>query len=204
MRHSTASRPPSASGTSPAWMDQLCAGGVLEVPLWLRAGLQASVAFQKTDDGLRSLSIEPCAFMRLKGLGAGPESYTRVGRWTAHLDNRRPADVAMLSQLLEQPARTRDVPALDAGWFTAIALCAPGAVMLANWEEKVTLSGVFDPAGGSLAVIESDCRGTEPRAPGALRLRSGGGTRPAHQAHRGDAADRPRRRGDRGRAPHGW
>jgi hypothetical protein len=34
--------------------------------------------------------------------------------------------------------------------------------MLANWEERVTLSGVFDPAGGSLAVIESDCRGPEP------------------------------------------
>ncbi len=148
---------------SPAWIDQLRPGGVLEVPLWLRAGLQASVAFQKTDDGLRSLSIEPCAFMRLQGLGAGPESYTGVGRWTAHLDHALPADVAMLSRLLEQPARTQDPPALDAGWFTAIALSAPGAVMLANWEEKVTLSGIFDPAGGSLAVVESDCRESEPR-----------------------------------------
>ena len=148
---------------SPAWIDQLRPGGVLEVPLWLRAGLQASVAFQKSDDGLRSRSIEPCAFMRLQGLGAGPESYTRVGRWTAHLDHPRPTDVAMLSQLLEQPARSQDPPALDAGWFTAIALAAPGAVMLANWEERVTLSGVFDPAGGSLALIESDCSASEPR-----------------------------------------
>jgi protein-L-isoaspartate(D-aspartate) O-methyltransferase len=161
---------------SPAWIDQLRAGGVLEVPLWLRAGLQASVAFEKIDDGLRSRSIEPCAFMRLQGLGAGPESYTRVGRWTAHLDHPRPADVAMLTQLLKQPARTQDAPALDAGWFTAIALSAPDAVMLANWEERVTLSGVFDPASKSLAVVESDCSGSEPwpqalhayGAPGAL------------------------------------
>jgi protein-L-isoaspartate(D-aspartate) O-methyltransferase len=148
---------------SPAWTDQLRPGGVLEVPIWLRAGLQASVAFEKTDDGLRSRSIEPCAFMRLQGLGAGPESYTRVGRWTAHLDHQQSTDIAMLSQLLEQPARTQDMPALDAGWFTAIALSAPGAVMLANWEERVTFSGVFDSAGASLAVVESDLRGPEPR-----------------------------------------
>ena len=159
---------------SPAWIDQLRPGGVLEVPLWLRAGLQASVAFEKTDDGLRSRSIEPCAFMRLQGLGAGPESYTRLGRWTAHLDHPQPTDVAILSQLLEQPARTQDPPALDAGWFTAIALSAPGAVMLANWEERVTLSGMFDPADGSLAVIESDCRGPEP-LPRALHTYGAGG-----------------------------
>ena len=151
------------SDLSPSWIDQLRAGGVLEVPLWLRAGLQASVAFQNTDDGLRSRSMEPCGFMRLQGLGAGPESYTHLGRWTAHMDHPQATDIAMLSQLLEQPAHTRDAPALDAGWFTAIALSAPGAVMLSNWEERVTLSGVFDPAGGSLAVIESDSRGPEPR-----------------------------------------
>lgn len=161
---------------SPAWTDQLCAGGVLEVPLWLRTGLQASVAFRKTDDGLRSLSIEPCAFMPLQGLGAGPESYLRVGRWTAHLDHLRPTDVAILSQLLEQPAHTQDPPALDAGWFTAIALSAPDAVMLANWEEKVTLSGLFDPAGGSLAVIESDLLGSQPRLR-ALHAYGGAATR---------------------------
>jgi hypothetical protein len=50
----------------------------------------------------------------------------------------------MLSQLREQPARTQDAPALDAGWFNAIVLSSLGAVMLANWEERVTLSGVFD------------------------------------------------------------
>jgi protein-L-isoaspartate(D-aspartate) O-methyltransferase len=159
---------------SPAWIDQLLPGGVLEVPLWLRAGLQASVAFQETEDGLRSRSIEPCAFMRLQGLGAGPESYTRVGRWTAHLDDSRPTDVARLSELLEGPARTQDAPSLDAGWFTAIALSAPGAVTLANWEERVTLSGLFDLAGGSLAVVESDCSGSEPR-PRALHCHGAAG-----------------------------
>ena len=166
---------------SPAWIDQLRQGGVLEVPLWLRAGLQASVAFRKADDGLRSRSIEPCAFMRLQGLGAGPESYTRVGRWTAHLDRPRPSDVLLLRQLLEQPvSRPISRRPLHAGWFTAIALTAPDAVMLANWEDRVTLSGVFDPAGPSLAVIESDCRGSEP-VPRALHAYGSGGAGPAEE-----------------------
>jgi hypothetical protein len=34
--------------------------------------------------------------------------------------------------------------------------------MLANWEERVTLSGAFHPASKSLAVVESDCSGSEP------------------------------------------
>lgn len=153
---------------SPAWIEQLRIGGVLVVPIWLRAGLQASVAFEKAEGGLRSRSVKPCAFMRLRGLGAGPERYTRIGRWTAHLDHPRPADVAILASLLEQPPAVHLPPALGAGWFTAVALTDPDAVMLADWDEKVTLSGVFDPVGGGLAVVESDCAGAEP-APRSLR-----------------------------------
>ena len=132
---------------SPAWIDQLRVGGVLEVPLWLRAGLQASVAFHKTASGVTSRSVEPCAFMRLQGLGAGSESYARIGRWTANLDRPRPGDVATLDRLLEQPPRSQEPPVLDAGWFTGLALIAPDALTLADWESGVTLSGVFDSAG---------------------------------------------------------
>ena len=33
---------------SPAWIDQLGADGIIVVPLWLRAGVQASIAFRRT------------------------------------------------------------------------------------------------------------------------------------------------------------
>jgi protein-L-isoaspartate(D-aspartate) O-methyltransferase len=152
---------------SPAWTDQLRTGGLLEAPLWLRAGLQASIAFRKTEDGLHSVSVEPCAFMRLRGLGAGPESYARIGRWTANLDNERPGDVITLRRLLEQPRRSQDPPALRAGWFNGIALSDPDVIMLADWESKVTLTGLFDSEGPGLAVVESDCRTSEP-VPGRI------------------------------------
>lgn len=151
---------------APSWLDQLRTGGILTVPLWLRGGLQASVAFRKSEVGLHSRSVEPCAFMRLQGLGAGPETYTRVGRWMANFDRPRPTDVAVLNLLLERPPRSQEPPPLAAGWFTGIALTAPDAIMLADWESKVALSGLFDSAGPGLAVVESDVRGSEqlPRA----------------------------------------
>ncbi len=147
---------------SPAWINQLRPGGLLEAPLWLRAGLQASIVFRKTEDGLHSLSVEPCAFMRLRGLGAGPESYARIGRWTVNLDNERPGDVVTLRRLLDQPRRSEGPPALRAGWFNGIALSDPDVIMLADWESRVTLTGLFDSGGPSLAVVESDCRTSEP------------------------------------------
>ena len=64
---------------SHAWVEQLTHDGVLVVPLWLRAGLQASTAFHLADGGLRSLSIEPCGFMRMRGAGAGRASHSAVG-----------------------------------------------------------------------------------------------------------------------------
>lgn len=149
---------------SPAWIAQLRTGGVLTVPLWLRAGLQASVALHKSETGLRSRSLEPCGFMRLQGLGAGPESYARVGPWTVSLDGPGSSDVVALGRLLEHEPRRHDPPTLAPGWFTAIALAAPGAIMLADWESHVALSGVFDPASPSLAVVETDLRECQPSA----------------------------------------
>lgn len=148
---------------APAWTEDLRPGGVLTVPLWLQAGLQASVAFDKTEVGLSSRSIEPCAFMRLQGLGAGPEGYTPIGRWTANFDRRRPADVLVLRRLLEQEPRSQAPPALPPGWFTGIALMVPDAITLSDWPAGATLSGLFDRAGAGLAVVETEHRSYEAR-----------------------------------------
>ncbi|MCG5220298.1 methyltransferase, FxLD system [Streptosporangium sp. KLBMP 9127] len=57
---------------APAWLDQLHPDGRIVVPLDLR-GVQRSVALEPADGHLRSLSIVPCGFMRLRGAYAGPE-----------------------------------------------------------------------------------------------------------------------------------
>ncbi|HZC79235.1 MAG TPA: methyltransferase domain-containing protein [Ktedonobacterales bacterium] len=62
----------SASDLTPAWLDQLAEGGVLVLPLWL-GGAEMSVALRKEGDTLRSESLTPCGFMRLRGAEAGDE-----------------------------------------------------------------------------------------------------------------------------------
>jgi protein-L-isoaspartate(D-aspartate) O-methyltransferase len=71
---------------SPHWLAQLADGGVLVLPLWLRAGTEAVVAFERNGDRLVSRSVDPCGFMRLRGPHAGPERYVPIGEWLAILE----------------------------------------------------------------------------------------------------------------------
>jgi protein-L-isoaspartate(D-aspartate) O-methyltransferase len=72
---------------SPHWLAQLAEGGVLVVPLWLRAGTEAAVAFERRGDRLMSRGVDPCGFMRLRGPHAGPERYVPIGEWLAILES---------------------------------------------------------------------------------------------------------------------
>lgn len=142
---------------SPAWFEQLAPGGVLVVPLWLRAGLQASVAFTKDHGHLKSLTAEPCGFMLLRGPAAGPESYVSIGTWNASLDGPDPDTVALLGDLMQQEPRSEPASGLDPGWFTPIALSQAGAITLVSFQEgrSRVCQGILDRANGSLAVVES-------------------------------------------------
>jgi protein-L-isoaspartate(D-aspartate) O-methyltransferase len=71
---------------SPHWLAQLEDGGVLVIPLWLRAGTEAVVAFERREDRLVSRGVDPCGFMRLRGPHAGPERYVPIGDWLAILE----------------------------------------------------------------------------------------------------------------------
>lgn len=112
---------------SPAWVEQLNPGGVLVIPLWLRAGQQGSIAF-RNDDILASVTVEPCGFMRMQGPGAGEATYEQLGAWTVSLDRASPGKTRVLAALLDSESSLRPAPRLDHGWFTPIALGEPDAV----------------------------------------------------------------------------
>jgi protein-L-isoaspartate(D-aspartate) O-methyltransferase len=86
----------------PAWFAQLAPGGRLVLPLALRAGLQYSIAFERTGDHLDGVSAYPCGFMRLRGDFAGPETVVALGDRTGMLAEigPRPAGAEDLRELL--------------------------------------------------------------------------------------------------------
>jgi protein-L-isoaspartate(D-aspartate) O-methyltransferase len=61
-----------ASDIAPAWWEQLKPGGRLVLPLGIKGEQQLSVAFERTNDHLSSLSIEDCGFITLRGALAAP------------------------------------------------------------------------------------------------------------------------------------
>ena len=142
---------------SPRWFQQLEPFGMLVMPLWLRAGLQVSVALRWDLNRFTSTSVLPCGFMRLRGRGAGPEAYVAVGGRSACMEETGPDTVGRLARVLDE--RLSVVPLgcpLRPGWFTALALAAPDAIQMA-WLDPVrgyiTASGVFDPYRGGLALV---------------------------------------------------
>jgi len=58
---------------APAWWKQLKPGGRLLLPLEIKEGIQKSVAFDKSDEYLESVSVKDCGFMTLRGAFAKPE-----------------------------------------------------------------------------------------------------------------------------------
>lgn len=142
---------------SMAWVDQLQAAGIVVVPLWLRAGLQASVAFRRAEGRLQSINIEPCGFMRLRGPGAGKAEYEQIGAWTVSFDEPSPQRAGLLCDLLERPLGPVPAPPLSSGWFTQIALTEPDAVHLFSLSSEPTLvaCGILDQGAPGLAVVAS-------------------------------------------------
>lgn len=63
----------------PAWPEQLKPGGRLVLPLSIKGGVQASVAFERADDQLVSRSIVGCGFMMLRGVFAAPDIRVALG-----------------------------------------------------------------------------------------------------------------------------
>jgi protein-L-isoaspartate(D-aspartate) O-methyltransferase len=96
-----------ATDISPAWVAQLVESGLLVLPLRL-GGAEASVALRKEEDGvLRSVSLTPCGFMRLRGAESAPERVvTLTNGW--RLAGERASEIGLeVARLLEMWPRRR-------------------------------------------------------------------------------------------------
>lgn len=126
------------SDISPAWRDQLADGGLLVVPLWLRVGVQVSVAFRRDGDALRGESVRDCGFQRLRGPHGGPEGFAGIGGGEfVVLDDV--ADAGPVRALLNRPPREEPAPRVDAAVFARLALDEPRALAISD------LSGSLRP-----------------------------------------------------------
>ncbi|MGH9066411.1 MAG: methyltransferase domain-containing protein, partial [Acidimicrobiales bacterium] len=116
-----------ASDVSPAWVDQLVAGGRLVLPLSLR-GVQQSVCLEDRGGHLSSVSVVDCGFMPLRGSMAGPERRVALpGFPGAHLlvPDARPVDAGAVAAFLGRPTGLA---------FTGVAeVPAPALASLARW-----------------------------------------------------------------------
>ena len=145
------------SDLSSVWVEHLAVDGIFVAPLWLRAGLQVSVAFRKADGGLQGVSADPCGFMRLRGLGAGDPTHHPVGAWTVSLDQPDAGRVALVERLVDTEPQVEPPPPLAPGWFTPIALRHPDAIHLfsSHPEGPVVCWGILEVSPPGLAVIVS-------------------------------------------------
>ncbi len=98
-----------AADIAPAWHEQLKPGGRLVLPMSLIGFPQQSIAFEKTDDHLDSVSVKPCGFMPLRGAFAVQrDRYTELGPepgLTLIIQNRDTIDAQATYQLLTGPSR---------------------------------------------------------------------------------------------------
>jgi protein-L-isoaspartate(D-aspartate) O-methyltransferase len=139
------------SDISVAWRDQLADGGLLVLPLWLRVGVQLSVAFRRDGDLLRSESVYDCGFQRLRGPHSGPEGFVAVGGGDfVVLDDASQA--APLRELLRHTPREELAPVIDPAVFARIALNEPRTLAVSDLSGALR-PGLYDE--GSVVVLDA-------------------------------------------------
>ncbi|MGH3778250.1 MAG: methyltransferase, FxLD system [Pseudonocardiaceae bacterium] len=86
----------------PTWLEQLAPAGRIVVPLRIW-GLSRSVALERYGPCWRSVSVENCGFIPLRGAGHQPERNIRLdedGKLILRVDDGQPADVDALRRAL--------------------------------------------------------------------------------------------------------
>ncbi|MFN2495342.1 MAG: hypothetical protein ABR608_05480 [Pseudonocardiaceae bacterium] len=159
---------------SPAWMAQLREGGMVVAPVTLRPGLELSIALVRCGNELRSASVQPCGFVRMRGPHAGAsgrlpldDGAVLLADWVAG------ADTARLAVMLRaDPVDAGPTGKLPEGWTVPLALEASYPLVLVTPESALPgRPGLYDPDGDGIAVVDGDriaCYG-DPAAAGLLR-----------------------------------
>jgi protein-L-isoaspartate(D-aspartate) O-methyltransferase len=140
----------------PAWVGQLAPGGRLVAPLWLRPGLELSVAWERGADGvLTSLSVSPCGFLQLRGAHAGPgRTHSLTGDLAVMGEDLPPAALDVLRGLLDHGAVDVGRAVGDArARLTGFALAEPRTVLFLGHPGDPLTWGLFDPERPALAVL---------------------------------------------------
>jgi protein-L-isoaspartate(D-aspartate) O-methyltransferase len=131
---------------TPSWWQQLKVGGRLVLPLQIGAG-QKSIAFERRQDHLTSLSVIDCGFMMLQGdfSGSSP-SHAELGPELGlfiEIEQPLPVDGSTLYQFLLGPARDWEIgvavtlPEILRGLRFWLALQEPGLTDLVAAGEMV-------------------------------------------------------------------
>ena len=155
-----------AQDVSPHWVEQLRDGGIMVVPLWLR-GYRLSVALEKRDDVLESLSASPCMFIPIRGSADRTEGYFPVGS-TSHdatqmymgMEQDDPCHRHLLNQLFVQERQLRNIGRSLEGQFHTqdlssglyMFLTAHPRINIVHWESG---DGLFQGAGYALIDVET-------------------------------------------------
>lgn len=158
---------------SPAWMAQLREGGMVVAPVTLRPGIELSIALVRCGNELRSASVQPCGFVRMRGPHAGSsgplpldDGAVLLADWVTGADTERLAAMLRADPVDAGPAR------LPEGWTVPLALEASYPLVLVPREPALAgRPGLYDPDGGGIAVVDGDriaCYG-HPAAAGLLR-----------------------------------
>ena len=178
---------------APAWVNQLNPGGILVVPFWINT-VQLSIAFEKGDRFLRSRSILPCGFTRIRGRLAGADQYRTLQSGVmiatgsgAPVDDR-------LRELLNQSPSSESLDGRSwHGFAIYMALHERSVLMMTSSDEHVTgfqgvAFGLVDAADQSLCLLTYPVEGA-----GTASVLSYGGTNA--RARLGDLLDRWRAAG---------
>lgn len=143
----------SVSDVSPAWRDQLVPGGLIVLPLWLRVGVQVSVAFRRVGDTLLGESVRECGFQRLRGPHGGPEGIVPVGDGEFVVTDDV-SQVGALRELLRSPPRTEPAPGLRRAVFSRLAMDEPRTFAITSMTARPPRPGMYDT--GGLVLIDGD------------------------------------------------
>ncbi|GAA4676267.1 hypothetical protein GCM10023215_05550 [Pseudonocardia yuanmonensis] len=144
----------------PEWVAQLAPGGRLLLPLTV-CGSQLSVAFDLRPDGvLESRSVRSCAFIRLRGAGAGPEATERVRPgWLAQVPEGARPDLDLVAMLLDEPGKLhRSFGTLERadvwdGLGLWLMLTVPGALRLLTGDDEDAPGYWLIPTGQGRATV---------------------------------------------------